>query len=246
MDETLKALGGGTPAQSKDIVFFSTPDIAENGAVVPIGITSNVPKTESIAILVEKNPNMLAAVFDIPAGTEPSLSTRIKMGQTSNVYALVKADGKYYVASKEIKVTLGRVRRLECIDTEHDGRSDENPGERRRRFDRGEGADEPRNGDRPAQGRAGRDDSRVVHPDRDGRRTTARRCWRRSGVPPWRRTRSCRSSSRVAPRATRSGSPGSTITATSAPTRRPSPDRSVGRHPYNGTAFARSAGCGAF
>ncbi len=107
MDETLKALGGGTPAQSKDIAFFSTPDIAENGAVVPIGITSNVPKTESIAILVEKNPNMLAAVFDIPAGTEPSLSTRIKMGQTSNVYALVKADGKYYVASKEIKVTLG-------------------------------------------------------------------------------------------------------------------------------------------
>ena len=107
LDETMKALGGGTPAASKDIAFFSTPDIAENGAVVPIGITSSVPKTESIAILVEKNPNMLAAVFDIPAGTEPSLSTRIKMGQTSNVFALVKADGKYYVASKEIKVTLG-------------------------------------------------------------------------------------------------------------------------------------------
>ena len=68
MDETLKALGGSTPAPSKDIVFFSTPDIAENGAVVPIGITSSIPKTESIAILIEKNPNMLAAVFDIPAG----------------------------------------------------------------------------------------------------------------------------------------------------------------------------------
>src|SRR6187549_1398297 len=107
LDDTMKALGGGTPAASKANAFFSTPDIAENGAVVPIGITSNVPKTESIAILVEKNPNMLAAVFDIPAGTEPSLSTRIKMGQTSNVFALVKADGKYYVASKEIKVTLG-------------------------------------------------------------------------------------------------------------------------------------------
>ena len=107
LDETLKALGGSAPVQSKDIVFFSTPDIAENGAVVPIGITSNVPKTESIAILVEKNPNMLAAVFDIPPGTETSLSTRIKMGQTSNVYALVKADGKYHVVSKEIKVTLG-------------------------------------------------------------------------------------------------------------------------------------------
>jgi sulfur-oxidizing protein SoxY len=107
LDETMKALGGAAPVPSKDIVFFSTPDIAENGAVVPVGITSNVPKTEAIAILVEKNPNMLAAVFDVPAGTEASLSTRIKMQQTSNVYALVKADGKYYVNSKEIKVTLG-------------------------------------------------------------------------------------------------------------------------------------------
>ena len=107
LDETMKALGGSAPAQSKDIAFVATPDIAENGAVVPIGITSRIPNTQSIAILVEKNPNMLAAVFDIPAGTDPSLSTRIKMGQSSNVYALVKADGKYYVASKEIKVTLG-------------------------------------------------------------------------------------------------------------------------------------------
>jgi sulfur-oxidizing protein SoxY len=107
LDETVKALGGGGTVPSNDIVFFSTPDIAENGAVVPIGVTSNVPKTESIAILIEKNPNTLAAVFDIPPGTEPSLSTRVKMGQSSNVYALVKADGKYYVASKEIKVTLG-------------------------------------------------------------------------------------------------------------------------------------------
>ncbi len=107
MDETLKALGASPPVQSKDVVFFSTPDIAENGAVVPIGVTSNVPKTESIAIMIEKNPNMLTAVFDIPPGTDPSLSTRVKMGQTSNVYALVKADGKYYVTSKEIKVTLG-------------------------------------------------------------------------------------------------------------------------------------------
>ena len=74
---------------------------------MPIGVISKVPKTESIAILIEKNPNMLAAVFDIPAGTDPSISTRVKMAQTSNVYALVKADGKYYVASKEIKVTLG-------------------------------------------------------------------------------------------------------------------------------------------
>jgi sulfur-oxidizing protein SoxY len=107
LDETMKALGGSAPVPSNDIAFFSTPDIAENGAVVPVGITSKVPQTESIAILIEKNPNMLAAVFDIPPGTDASLSTRIKMGQTSSVYALVKANGKYYVTSKEIKVTLG-------------------------------------------------------------------------------------------------------------------------------------------
>lgn len=107
LDATVKAMGGSASAQSKDIAFVSTPDIAENGAVVPIGVSSSIPKTESIAILVEKNPNMLAASFDIPAGTDPSVTTRIKMGQSSNVFALVKADGKFYVASKEIKVTLG-------------------------------------------------------------------------------------------------------------------------------------------
>jgi len=107
MDETMKALGGSAPVQSKDITFVQTPDIAENGAVVPIAIASAIPKTEAIAILVEKNPNMLVAMFELPAGTEPAISTRMKMGQSSNVFAVVKADGKFYVASKEIKVTLG-------------------------------------------------------------------------------------------------------------------------------------------
>ena len=107
MDEALKALGTGAPAASKDITFVSTPDIAENGAVVPIGIASAIPKTEAIAILIEKNPSTLTANFDIPPGTDPAISTRVKMGQSSNVYAVVKADGKFYVASKEIKVTLG-------------------------------------------------------------------------------------------------------------------------------------------
>jgi sulfur-oxidizing protein SoxY len=107
LDATLKAMGIGKPGASKDVVFVSTPDIAENGAVVPIGVTSSIPKTESITILIENNPNMVAAVFDIPPGTEPSISTRVKMGETSNVYALVKADGKYFATSKEIKVTLG-------------------------------------------------------------------------------------------------------------------------------------------
>jgi sulfur-oxidizing protein SoxY len=107
LPDAMKALGGSDPAPSKDIVFFQTPEIAENGAVVPIGITSNIPKTESIAILIEKNPNLVAAVFELPGGTEATVSTRVKMAQTSNIYALVKADNKYYVATKEVKVTLG-------------------------------------------------------------------------------------------------------------------------------------------
>jgi sulfur-oxidizing protein SoxY len=107
LDETMKALKGGAPVPSKDISFVATPDIAENGAVVPIGIASAIPRTEAIAILIEKNPNMLTALFEIPAGTDPSVSTRVKMAQTSNVLALVRAGGNYYYAAKEIKVTLG-------------------------------------------------------------------------------------------------------------------------------------------
>ncbi len=107
MEETMKALGGSMPAQSKDITFVQTPDIAENGAVVPIGIESKLPGTESITLLIEKNPQPLAASFNIPAGTEPNVSTRVKIGESSDVYALVKADGKFYMAKKEIKITLG-------------------------------------------------------------------------------------------------------------------------------------------
>ena len=106
VNDTVKAMGGTTATESKDIVITS-PDIAENGAVVPFTIASKIPKTEQVALLVEKNPNALAATFSIPDGTEPWVNTRVKMGQTSNVVALVKADGKFYYASKEVKVTLG-------------------------------------------------------------------------------------------------------------------------------------------
>ena len=85
----------------------TTPEIAENGAVVPVSVTSNIPKTESISILIDKNPNTLAATFTIPPGTDANVSTRVKMGETSQVHALIKADGKYFVATREIKVTLG-------------------------------------------------------------------------------------------------------------------------------------------
>jgi sulfur-oxidizing protein SoxY len=106
LNDAVKALGGASASESKDITITS-PDIAENGAVVPFTIASKLPKTQAVAILVEKNPNILAANFSIPDGTEPWVNTRVKMGQTSNVIALVKADGKYYYASKEVKVTLG-------------------------------------------------------------------------------------------------------------------------------------------
>jgi sulfur-oxidizing protein SoxY len=106
LDDTVKALGGAGTAQSADITL-TAPDIAENGAVVPVVVASRIPNTQGIYVLVEKNPSALAAAFSIPAGTEPGVSTRIKMGQTSNVHAVVKADNKFYVATKEVKVTLG-------------------------------------------------------------------------------------------------------------------------------------------
>jgi sulfur-oxidizing protein SoxY len=104
--DTLKALGGSGSTESGQIQI-TAPDIAENGAVVPITIESAIPGTQTIAILIEKNPNTLSANFDIPDGTDPFVTTRVKMAETSNIYALVKADGKYFHAVKEIKVTLG-------------------------------------------------------------------------------------------------------------------------------------------
>lgn len=97
---------GGTPTESRDIQLM-TPDIAENGAVVPVSVTSKIPNTEQILILVEKNPNPMAASFTVPEGTEGFVSTRVKIGQTCNVYAVVRADGKLYSAHRETKVTLG-------------------------------------------------------------------------------------------------------------------------------------------
>jgi sulfur-oxidizing protein SoxY len=103
---TLKALGASDAANSTDIAIIS-PDIAENGAVVPVGIRSSIPNTQSMALLVEKNPSALAGAYDILEGAEAEVSMRIKMGQSSDVIAVVKADGKFYMARKEIKVTLG-------------------------------------------------------------------------------------------------------------------------------------------
>ena len=106
LKEALAALGADKAAVSSEVTI-SGPDIAENGAVVTVSIASKAPNTEFMAILVEKNPNPLSASFTIPVGTEPAFSTRVKMGGTSNVHALARADGKWLIASKEVKVTLG-------------------------------------------------------------------------------------------------------------------------------------------
>lgn len=106
LEDVVKLLGGVTATDSGE-VSIDAPDIAENGAVVPVNITSKLDKTRTIAILVEKNPNVLAAMFTIPEGTLPSVQTRVKMAQTCNVFALVKAGGRFVYAAKEIKITLG-------------------------------------------------------------------------------------------------------------------------------------------
>jgi sulfur-oxidizing protein SoxY len=108
VQDALKALGAGTPTPTTDVAWGTTPEIAENGAVVPVNVTSKLPGTESIAILIDKNPNKLAAHFHFLHGAEPAVSTRVKISESSNVYALVKTKGdKYYLATREIKVTLG-------------------------------------------------------------------------------------------------------------------------------------------
>jgi sulfur-oxidizing protein SoxY len=107
LPDVIKALGGSAPVESKDVTVTG-PDIAENGAVVPVGASTTMAGVKQLLLLVEKNPNALAAVFDITDKVEPNVSTRVKMGQSSNVYAVaMMGDGKVLYAVKEIKVTLG-------------------------------------------------------------------------------------------------------------------------------------------
>jgi sulfur-oxidizing protein SoxY len=105
-DGAIQALYGRT-AEKSDKVKMDAPEIAENGAVVPISVTTSLPDVTSISLLVAENPNALAASYRIPAGTMPSVANRLKMAKTSNVIAIVEAGGKLYSASKEVKVTIG-------------------------------------------------------------------------------------------------------------------------------------------
>jgi sulfur-oxidizing protein SoxY len=105
--DLMKALGASAPVESKDVTL-TAPDIAENGAVVPLGASTTVAGVKTLLMLVEKNPNTLAASFEVTDAIEANVSTRVKMGQSSDVYAVaITADGKAFFAKKEVKVTLG-------------------------------------------------------------------------------------------------------------------------------------------
>jgi sulfur-oxidizing protein SoxY len=105
--DAVKAYGASAPVESKDVTL-TAPEIAENGAVVPLAASATMPGVKSILLLVEKNPSALSAKFDVSDAVEPSFATRVKMGQTSDVYAVaITGDGKAYYAKKEVKVTLG-------------------------------------------------------------------------------------------------------------------------------------------
>jgi sulfur-oxidizing protein SoxY len=107
MAELMKVLGGGTPVESKD-VSITAPDIAENGAVVPVTVATTLPGAKRLLVLVEKNPSVMSAMFDVSDAVDANFATRVKMGQSSNVYAVaMMGDGKVLFAQKEVKVTLG-------------------------------------------------------------------------------------------------------------------------------------------
>jgi sulfur-oxidizing protein SoxY len=104
--EAIKALYGKT-AEASDKIKLDAPEIAENGAVVPIAVTTTLTDVTSISFFVSENPNALAASYLIPAGTTPAVANRLKMAKTCNVIAIVESGGKLFSATKEVKVTVG-------------------------------------------------------------------------------------------------------------------------------------------
>lgn len=104
--DAMRALGMSNAAESKDIEIRA-PEIAENGAVVPIDITSNIPGTTSISVFIEKNPFPYTGTFDFAAGAVPFVHLRAKIGESTPVRVVVAAAGKFYTTAKEVKVTIG-------------------------------------------------------------------------------------------------------------------------------------------
>ena len=107
VNDAIKNIAGGSQAESSGDIKIKAPDIAENGSVVPITVSTTLSGVTQIAILAEKNPTPLTGSYELSPGTKPFISTRIKMGKTGNVVAIVKAGDKLYSAQKEVKVTIG-------------------------------------------------------------------------------------------------------------------------------------------
>jgi sulfur-oxidizing protein SoxY len=105
--EAMTELFGTDQTTDSSAISLSAPEIAENGAVVPITVETTLENVQSVSIVVEKNPRPLAISFEIPPGTLPNVACRIKMGQTSQVMAVVKTDSGLFSAAKEVKVTIG-------------------------------------------------------------------------------------------------------------------------------------------
>lgn len=106
LEDALKGLDAQQAPEESSMIKLSAPDVADNGALVPIGIETSLPATE-LAILVENNPSPLAALFMLPPGTEPYVMTRVKMNESSRVYAMAKVQDRWLVTTKEVMVTLG-------------------------------------------------------------------------------------------------------------------------------------------
>jgi sulfur-oxidizing protein SoxY len=104
--EAIRLLYGRT-AEPSDKIKLDAPDIAENGAVVPVSVSTSLADVTSIAFVVPENPNVLAAHYKLPQGTMPSVANRLKMAKTSNVIVIVESGGKLFSATKEVKVTVG-------------------------------------------------------------------------------------------------------------------------------------------
>ncbi len=104
--DSLKSVGALDLIESGQIQL-KTPEIAENGAIVPIHVISKIPNTEKVFVFAEKNPQPLVAIFTFVKNVEPFFATRIKMGESAKVHVVVRADGRHYTTSRDVKVTIG-------------------------------------------------------------------------------------------------------------------------------------------
>lgn len=107
VDVALRSLLGDLPVEESALIKFKIPDIAENGAVVPVTVSTEIPDVTAISIVIDKNPNPLTSRFEISPATFADVSTRVKMGESSMVRVFVETPGKVFTIAKEVKVTIG-------------------------------------------------------------------------------------------------------------------------------------------